>query len=131
MVDAQQHHRLHKLGLDGRTTHRDNRFARKNRRTFRYSPNIAGKPEISQIIKKLVAENVSGLEIFHVLFRKTQTFQIVYQLLHTGHDGKPAVIRHPAEKHIEITSGILKTTEKIAIGHGQLIKIRKHGEFTF
>ena len=46
--------------------------------------------------------------------------------LQTGADGIAAVIRDLPEKDIEIGDPILKPRFKIAVAHGQLIKVAEH-----
>ena len=38
-----------------------------------------------------------------------------------------AAIRHPAEKDVEVSDMILVTAFKVAIAHGQLVKVAEHG----
>lgn len=131
MVDAQQHHRFDQLCLNDRAAHCDNRLTRENRRTFRNSPHIAGKFEMLEIIEEFLAENMAGAQIFNIVVIKMQVPKIIYQLFHTGHDCESAVIRHFAEKHIEIADRIFISLGKIAVGHRQLIKIGEHGQICF
>ena len=54
MVDRQQGEGLDQLGLDGRCPHRHHRLPGKDRRALRHRPDVAGKPEIPQILQKLL-----------------------------------------------------------------------------
>ena len=60
MIDAQQQHRLDELRLNDRAAHDNDRLAGENGCPLRDSPNIAGKLEMPQIIKKCLAESVTS-----------------------------------------------------------------------
>ena len=128
VVDGQQNHGLHKLCLNDRAAHGDDRLTREDRRALRHSPNIAGKLEVLQIIEKLFAKNVLGAQVIDILLRERKLTQVIDELLHACHNGKSAAVRHFAEKHIKVADGILKTVGKIAVCHSDLIEIRQHGQ---
>ena len=128
MVDAKENHSLYKLGLNHRAAHSYNGLTGKNRRALWNGPHITGEPEISQIFQELRAKNLPPFQIGDVLLCKAQAAEVLYQLFHTGHNGKAPIVRNLSEKHIKIADGVLKTTQQIAVGHGQLIKIGEHGQ---
>ena len=39
-----------------------------------------------------------------------------------------AAVRYFTEKHIEINDGIPETVGKVAVGHGDFIEVRQHGQ---
>ena len=131
MVDAEEHHGFYKLGLNGRAPHGDNGLAGEDRRALGDGPNITGKFKVPQIVQKLPAEDMLGMEILNVLLCKAQVLQIVHQLLHPCHNGKAAVIRHLAEEHVKIADGVLIAVGKVSVRHRQLVKIGQHGQVGF
>ena len=62
-----------------------------------------------------------------VLLVEVQVLNILDQLFQTRADREPAVVRHVAEKHIEIGDPILEPCPEIAVAHSQLIEIEEHG----
>ena len=83
--------------------------------------------EVLQIGQKFLAEKVPAPQIGDVLRREVQILNIINQLLQTSGDGKAAAIRHPAEKDVKVGDMILVTAFKVAIAHGQLVKVAEHG----
>ena len=64
-----------------------------------------------------------------VLLVEVQVLNILDQLFQTRADREPAVVRHVAEKHIEIGDPILEPCPEIAVAHSQLIKTAYHRSF--
>ena len=128
MIDAQKDHRLHKLRLQCRTAHGDQRLAVKDWRAFWNRPHIAGKFKIGQIVQKSFAEALLAAQESDILLGKFQFLEIIDDLFQTGHDSETAIIRYPAEKHIVISDLVRDPMLKIAISHGQLVKIGQHGQ---
>ena len=128
MVDAQQHHGFHKLGLDGRPAHGDNGLPGEDGRALGNGPHVAGECKIPQVFQEFLAEDMFGVEVLDVLLGEGQVLQVLHQLLHAGHNGEAAVVGHLAEKHVEIANGVLEPVGKIAVGHGELVKIGEHGQ---
>ena len=58
---------------------------------------------------------------------EVQVLDVVDQLLQTCGDGEAAAIGHLAEKHVEIGDAVLAAGFKVAVAHGQLIKVAEHG----
>ena len=56
-----------------------------------------------------------------------QVLKIVDQLIQSRADGKAALVRNVPKKHIKIRDAVLIARLKIAVAHGQLIKIAEHG----
>ena len=79
--------------------------------------------EVCQISKELLAEASLGAQEFNILSIKMKIFNILNQLFQAGKDGITAAIGHLAEKNIKISNLILVASDKIAIGHRQLVKI--------
>ena len=130
MVDGQQHHGFHQLRLDHRSAHRDNRLAREDRRPLRNGPHVTAEVEVAQIIEEGVAHALL-FQQRKVRFAEGQILKIVDQLPDTGHDGKAAVVRHMAEKHVEPRDLVAHAVFKIAVCHGQFVKVRQHGQIPF
>ena len=130
MVDGQQDHRLHQLCLNHRTFDGDNWLIGENRSSLLHCPNVALKVEVGKIIEEPLVKYFFRAEIGDVLFGKAQILQVMYHLLKTCKDGKTAVVRDVAEKHIEHRDSVLHSIEKITIGHGKLIIIGQHGKIS-
>ena len=60
-----------------------------------------------------------------------QLLDIPDQLLQSGADRKAAVVRHVAEKHIEICDAVLQPGLEIAVAHGQFVKVAEHTQVQF
>ena len=127
MVDGQQRERLDELRLNGRGADDDQRLFREHRRPLRDGVDVAGKAEVPQIVQKLLAEQLPPPKIRNILLGKVQVLDVVDQLLQSGGNGEAAAVRHFAEKHVEIGDAILVACLKVAIPHGQLIKVTEHG----
>ena len=84
--------------------------------------------KIPQVFQEFLAEDMFGVEVLDVLLGEGQVLQVLHQLLHAGHNGEAAVVGHLAEKHVEIANGVLEPVGKIAVGHGELVKIGEHGQ---
>ena len=110
MIDNQKNHRFYKLRLNHRSSDRENRFMRKNRRTFRHCPNITGKPKVSEVFQKFFAENTFPSEKFYIFFRKLQIFKVIDNLFDPCHNGVAASVRDLSEEHIEICDILLHIT---------------------
>ena len=131
MVQGQQDKGLHKLGLDGRGADRQNGLAGEDRGALGHGPDVAGKLKVQQILQKLLAEAALAAEIFHVLLVKGQVLDILHHLGQARGDGKTALVGHRAVEHVEIADPVLQSRLKIAVGHGQLIKITQHRQVCF
>lgn len=127
MVDGQQREGLDELGLDGLGPDDDHGLTGKHRGSLRHGVDVAGEMEVLQIGQKFLAEKVPAPQIGNVLRREVQILNIIDQLLQTSGDGKAAAIRHPAEKDVKVGDMILVTAFKVAIAHGQLVKVAEHG----
>ena len=131
VVDGQQDHGLDELGLDDRAAHRDDGLAGEDDLAFGNGPHVTFKFEIAEIVQKALGETTAALQIGNILLGKAQILQILHHLLHAGHNGVTAVVGDLAEKHIEICDGICHAVFKIAVGHGQLIKVGEHRQVLF
>ena len=127
MVDGQQREGLDELGLDGLGPDDDHGLTGKHRGSLRHGVDVAGEMEVLQIGQKFLAEKVPAPQIGDVFRREVQILNIINQLLQTSGDGIAAAIRHPAEKDVEVSDMILVTAFKVAIAHGQLVKVAEHG----
>ena len=127
MVQLHQHIGLNKLCLNSGGTYRQNRLAGEDRGSLRNSPNIACKFESTQILQKLLSEAVFGAQISNVFLGEVQITNIFDHLLQTGCNGKAAAVRDTAEENIKVGDAILQRSLKIAVGHGELVKVEQHG----
>ena len=126
VVDAQKHHRLDELCLHHRSSDGHDRLMREDRRSLRHRPDITLELKITQIRKKIFAENIFAAQICDVLIRKSEVLEIVDELFQTRHDRVAAAVRHSAEEHIEIRDIVRHAGFKIAVCHGDFIKICEH-----
>ena len=127
VIEDQQQEGLHQLGLNGRGPDGDYRLPGEDGRTLRNGPDIAGKPEIPQIIQELFRKEVLAPEIVNILFAEMQVFNIGNDPVQARTDGVAAVIRDLPEKDVKVGNPVLKARLKIAVAHGQLIKVAEHG----
>ena len=128
MVYGEQQHGFYKLGLNHRPAHRNNGLPGEDGSALGHGPHVAAKFKIGQILQKALAKNPLRAQKVDILLGKVQLLHIFNQLLHPRHNGKAAPVGHMAEKHIEIGDGFFKTVFKIAVGHGDFIKIGEHGQ---
>ena len=127
MVNTQQKIRLNELGLNGRSANGNDGFIGEHGCSFRNRPDVSGKTEISQILQEFLTEEVSAPEIVNILLRKMQILNVLDDLLQTGSNGKTTAIGTAPEKQIKISNAVCIARGKIALTHGQLIKIAEHG----
>jgi len=127
VIDGKKRKGLNELGLNSRSAHRDQGLPGKNRGALGDGVNVAGKAEILQIGQEVLVKELAAPEILDVLLGEVEILNIVNELLQSRHDGKAALIRYRAEKHIEIGDTILVAVFEITVAHGQLIKIAEHG----
>ena len=127
VVDLQQQVRLHKLRLNGRGAHRDERLTREHGRALRHGPDITGEAEVFQIVQKCLTKQLPAAQIGNILVGEVQVLDVVDDLLETGGDGVAAVVGHAAEEYIEVGDAILHIVVEITVAHRQLIKIAEHG----
>lgn len=102
VVDAQKHHRLDELCLHHRSSDGHDRLMREDRRSLRHRPDITLELKVTQIRKKIFAENIFAAQVLNVRIRKSEVLEIVDELFQTRHDRVAAAVRHSAEEHIEI-----------------------------
>ena len=127
VVHGQQGEGLNELGLDGRGPDHHQRLLGEHRRPLRHGVDVAGEPEVRQILQKLLAEQVPPTEILNVLRGEVQVLDVTDQLFQTGGNGEAALIRHPAEEHVKIRDLVLEAVFKVSVAHGQLVKVAEHG----
>ena len=60
-----------------------------------------------------------------------EIFDVVDDLLQTGRDGKAAAVGALTEKDVKVADPVGKAGFKVAVAHGQLIKIAEHGQVEF
>ena len=62
-----------------------------------------------------------------ILLIEMEILNIVNHLIQPGADGEAAPIRHIPEKNVKIGNPIPEARLKIAVTHGQFVKIAEHG----
>ena len=128
MVQHHQHIGLDELRLDRSCADGQERFPRKNDRPFRDCPDVARKVKSAQIGQKLLGKISLSAEEIEVLLGEFQIADIVHDLFESGDDRKAAVVGIFAVKDIKIDDFVLHPLCKIAVAHGQLVKIAEHGQ---
>ena len=126
VVHREQEIRLHELRLDRGGAHRNERLAREHRRAFRHGPDVAGEPEIAEILQKLLAENAPRAEIVDVLIGEVEIGDIFHDLLQPRGNGEAAAVRHLPEEEVEVGDAVLISVAEVAVAHRQLVKIAEH-----
>ena len=127
MVDGQQSKRLNELGLDGRCAHHHQRLLGEYRRTLWDGVDVAGEPEMPQVVQKLLAEQLPTPQIGDILLGKVQVFDVVDELLQPRGDGEATAVRHLPEEDVKVDDTVLVAGLKIPVAHGQFVEIAEHG----
>ena len=70
----------------------------------------------------------ASAEVFDVLLVKMEVLHIVDNGLETRGDGVAALIGHVAEEDVEVADAVAHPLGKVAVAHGQLVEIAKHGQ---
>ena len=128
MVDAQQGEGLDELGLGGGGADSHQRLAGEYRRPLRHGPHIPGEAECTQVVQKILLEQVFAAQIGDVFPVKVEIPDILHQLLQAGGNGEAAPIGHPAEEHVKIGDALPHPLTEIAVGHGHLVEVKQHGQ---
>ena len=126
MVDCEKKHCFDKLRLHNRTFHLNNRLAGENRCSLLNRPYVALKFKVFKIVQKLAAEHIFGAQKSYVAFVKMKIFKIINQLFNACHNGKSASVGDFAEEHIKANFSVAKAFFKVAVCHGDFIKICEH-----
>ena len=131
VVQRKQNIRFNELRLDGRGADRQDRLAREDRRALRHGVDIAREVEILQIVQEALVKDAAAAEIGEVVLRKMQIADILDHLLQTCRNGKAAAVRNIAEEDVKIADLVRLPVHKVAVAHGQLVKIAEHGQIEF
>ena len=128
VVYREQQEGLDKLGLDGGRPDGEEGLPGEDGGALGHRPDVAGEPEVLQILQKALAEAALAPQIGDVLLVEAEPLHIVDDLLQTGGDGEAAAVRHVAEKDVEIADllGVARRLE-VAVAHGQFIEITEQG----
>ena len=126
MVHREQKIRLHELRLDRGGAHRDERLAREHRRTLRHGPDVAGEPEIAEVLQKFLAEDIPRAEILDILVGEVEIGDVFHDLLQPRGNGKAAAVRHLPEEKVEVGNAVFVPVAEVAVAHRKLIKIAEH-----
>ena len=128
MVQAQQGEGLDELGLDGGRPDRQDRLPGEDGRPLGDGPDIAGKPEIPQVVQEFLGEESLAPEVLDVLLGEAEVLHIVDELVQPRADGKSAVVRHVPEKDVKIGDAVLIPGLQIAVPHGQLVEVTEKAQ---
>jgi hypothetical protein len=131
MVEREQEEGFHQLRLDGGRADGHDRLAREDRRALGHGPDVAHKMKMAQIVEEALAELVFGAQIGDIVIRKMQVLQILHRLLQPRRNGEAAVVRHVAEKDVEIDDAVLQSALIIPVAHRELVKVAEHREIQF
>ena len=131
VVEGDQQQRFEQLALDGRALDRDDRLLREDRHALLDRPDVAVQLKVGEVIEEGFAEHSGAAQVGDVRLGKAEVIDRINELLQAGHDRIAAAIRHTAEEHIKDRDLVLVALLKIAVGHGQLIKIGHGGQVAF
>ena len=131
MIDLQEHCRLHKLRINQWCYDRQDRLIRIHDRPLRECIEISFKPEIPQILQKILLKDLLLPQIRNIIIIKMKILNIFYDLLQSRKNGISAAIRIFAVKYIKCHTGISVLLPKISVAHSQLIKIHYHCQIAF
>lgn len=120
--------RFDELGFHDRSDDLDQRFSGKDNSTFRDCINISRKTEILQIVKKVLRKDIQSGQVAYVFLGEMKVFDVLDSLFQPGSYGLAAASRVGAVKNIKNYSFILVLVLKIALHHGELIKIGEQGQ---
>lgn len=126
MVQDQQNIGFDQLRLDRRRTHREDGLLGEDGRALRDGENVAREAEALKIFEEALVEELSAAQVGDVLRGEMKVLNVFDDLLQTGGDGKAAIVRHVAVKHVEIADLILHPADKVAVAHRQFIEIAEH-----
>ena len=128
VVELGQDLGLDDLGLHDIRHHGDDGLARIDDAALGEGVHVPVEAEVLQIAEEALVKLLEGAEVVHVLLLKMQGVQIVHDLLQPRKDGEAALIRVPAEEHIESHPGVpTLLVQIVAVGHGKLIEVHDHG----
>ena len=71
-------------------------------------------------MKKIFAEDAQPSQIIHIFIGEIKIFDVINDLLQSGHDGIAAFVRILPEEHVKNDSLVFLCL-KIALHHGKLI----------
>ena len=126
MIQHHQHVGLDKLRFNRLAAHDHQRFTGKHHGALGNCPDVAGKAKILQKSQKLFGKASLGTKEGNIVLVKVKRFDILHHLLQSRRNGKAAVIGIVAVKNVKIDDLVLHTVFKIAVAHGQLVKVAEH-----
>ena len=127
MVQLEKQEGLHELRFHRGSPNGEDGFIGEDGSALGYGPDIPGEAEVLQPPEELLIKDPLAPKILDVLPVEVQILHIVDDLLQTGGDGKASPIGHLAEKYVEIADLLMHPAGEVAVAHGQLIEIAKHG----
>ena len=131
MVYREEEEGLQQLRLDGRSSYDHDGLAREHGRPLRHGPDVARELEVAQVVEEGLREHAPAAQIGDILLGKVQVPDIVHGLLEPCRYGKAAAVRNIAEEDVKIADLVRLPVHKVAVAHGQLVKIAEHGQIEF
>src|SRR5699024_393811 len=125
--DDRQDRGLHELCLHDRRDYFDQRFAGEDDAPLGDRIDIPAEVESAQVMEEIFAEDPESAQIIHILIRKVQILDILYDLFQPGHDGITAFVRIFSEKHIK-DNGFIFLCLEITLHHGQFVEISQQSK---
>ena len=80
-----------------------------------------------QILQEFFAEAALGVKVVDVAVIEVKVLDVVDDLFQSCRDGKAAAVGHRAEENVEVANLVLHSRLKIAVAHGQFVKVAEHG----
>ena len=119
--------RLHKLRFHNRGDDLKKGLPRKYDGAFRNRVDVAGEPEIAQVLQKILIEELQASQILNVAGLEGQVLDIVDDLVEAGRDGEAAAGGIFPVKDVE-DDGFIGLVLKVALHHGQLVEVCQQGQ---
>ena len=126
MVQGQQQVGFDELGLDGGGAHGEDGLPGEDGGALRDGPDVAGKPEVPQVLQKFRGEAALAPQVFEILLLEPEVLDVIDHLLQPRGDGKTAAVGDVAEKYVEVADPVLQAGLEIAVAHGELVEIEQH-----
>ena len=122
VIDQIQESRFDQLGFHQRSDYLDQRFPRKDNRSFGNGIDIACKMEAAEIFQKIILKEMEAAQIINIIRIKMQIPDIVYHLLQSGTDRIAAVAGIDPVKSVE-NHDLIGGVFVVALHHGKLVEV--------
>ena len=91
-------------------------------------PDVAGEPEVPQVVQEFLGEKTLAPEVVNVPLGEVEVLHIVDELVQARADGEAAIVRHVPEEDIKIGDAVLIPGLQIAVSHGELVEITEKAQ---